>query len=95
MIRSQSIGLLVPTESSSTSYFNNNSINICCCLVEPVLDVPAPIVGVKRRASSPLSPHEREPMVTTSATDEHNLGIVTVEIGAADEDENKLKIKVK
>ncbi|KAK6625989.1 Transcription initiation factor TFIID subunit 2 [Polyplax serrata] len=60
---------------------------------EPVLDVPAPIVGVKRRASSPLSPHEREPMVTTSATDEHNLGIVTVEIGAADEDENKLKIK--
>lgn len=53
------------------------------------------MAAVKRRASSPLSPPIREPTVVTSATDENNLGIVTVEIEAADEDENKMKIKVK
>ncbi|KAL0273010.1 UNVERIFIED_CONTAM: hypothetical protein PYX00_005790 [Menopon gallinae] len=63
-------------------------------LQEPILDSPHSLGGgVKRRASSPLSPREREPTVTTSATDEHNLGIVTVEIEAAEEDENKVKIK--
>lgn len=45
-------------------------------------------VAVKRRAATPLTAEK----VTDSATDEHNLGIVTVEI-EADIDENKAKIK--
>lgn len=76
------------------NYRGKKKFTTAFSIAEPVLDGSHSLGGgIKRRAASPLSPREREPTVTTSATDEHNLGIVTVEIEAADEDESKVKIK--
>jgi len=47
-------------------------------------------VSLKRKAPSSSPPPGEK--VTASATDEHNLGIVTVEIEADHDDKNKIKV---